>query len=106
MRYWDASKAGRPLAEFELQGSGDGRVVMSTDVKKLAAFSQTNVKVWEVDTERDLLIADLTKAGRVNELRWVDGFHKELQGRNGGGDPWRTDGRLAAVVLQPPAAPQ
>ena len=57
----------------------------------------------EVDTERDLLMADLTKASLVGELRWVDGFHKELQGRNGGGDPWRTDGRLAVVVLQSPA---
>ena len=55
----------------------------------------------DVDAERDLLIADLTKAGRVSELRWVDGFHKERQGRNGGGDLWRTDGRLALVVLKP-----
>jgi hypothetical protein len=54
-----------------------------------------------VDAERDLIIADLTKAGSVSELRWIDGFHKELQGRNGGGDTWRTDGRLAAVVLKP-----
>jgi hypothetical protein len=47
----------------------------------------------------------LTKAGRVSELRWIDGFHKELQGRNGGGDLWRTDGRLAVVVLQARAVP-
>ncbi len=58
----------------------------------------------DIDTERDLLVADLTKAGRVSELRWIDGFQKEMQGRNGGGDPWRTDGRLAVVVLKPLAA--
>jgi hypothetical protein len=51
-----------------------------------------------VDAERDLLIADLSKAVPA-QVSWLDGFHKELQGRNGGGDPWRTDGRLAIVVL-------
>jgi hypothetical protein len=59
----------------------------------------------EVDKERDTVVADLTAARRVAELRWVDGFHRTLDGRNGGGDPWRTDGRLAVVVLAPsPAA--
>ena len=51
-----------------------------------------------VDAERDLLVADLTKATSA-QIRWLDGFHQELQGRNGGGDPWHTDGRLAIVVL-------
>jgi hypothetical protein len=30
----------------------------------------------------------------------MDGFHTDLQGKNGGGDPWQTDGRLAVVTLQ------
>lgn len=69
-------------------------------------FSRTTGEIThhispDVDAERDLLVADLTKAGWVQELRWVDGFHHELQGRNGGGDLWRTDGRLAVVVLRP-----
>ncbi len=69
-------------------------------------FSRTTGEIThhispDVDAERDLLIADLTAARRVNQMRWVDGFHKELHGRNGGGDLWRTDGRLAVVVLQP-----
>ncbi len=55
----------------------------------------------DVDAERDLLIADLTKSGRVEKLRWVNGFHQELQGRNGGGDPWRTNGRMAVAMLSP-----
>jgi hypothetical protein len=29
------------------------------------------------------------------------GFHPVLEGRNGGGDPWRTDGRLEVVELKP-----
>jgi len=52
----------------------------------------------EVDAERDLLVADLTNAVHA-QVEWLDGFHTQLQGRNGGGDPWRTDGRLAIVIL-------
>jgi hypothetical protein len=53
----------------------------------------------DVDAERALLLADLTTAGHLLGTRWIDGFHQELHGRNGGGDPWRTDGRLAIATL-------
>lgn len=59
----------------------------------------------DLDAERDLLLADLTKAGRVAGVKWIDGFQPELTGKNGGGDPWRTDGRLADIALQPLPAP-
>jgi len=45
----------------------------------------------DVDTERNLLVADLTKAIAA-QVDWLDKFHTQLEGRNGGGDPWRTDG--------------
>jgi hypothetical protein len=34
-------------------------------------------------------------------VQWLDGFHETHEGHNGGGDPWRTDGRLAIVSLKP-----
>jgi len=46
-----------------------------------------------------LLLTELTKANRLLSTRWIDGFQKELQGRNGGGDPWHTDGRLIVITL-------
>lgn len=55
----------------------------------------------DVDAERDLLLADLAKVEKLVEIRWIAPFHAELQGRNGGGDPWHTDGRLAIAVLPP-----
>ncbi len=55
----------------------------------------------EVDAERDKIFDDLKKADQVQKVDWVDGFHHELEGRNGGGDPWRTDGRLAVVTVVP-----
>ncbi|MFO1406569.1 MAG: LssY C-terminal domain-containing protein [Steroidobacteraceae bacterium] len=56
----------------------------------------------DVDAERDLIVNGLTRAGWVGGVQWIDGFHKQLEGKNGGGDPWHTDGRLAIVVLATP----
>lgn len=55
----------------------------------------------DVDAERDKILADLQQASRVAKLDWIDDFHKTLSGRNGGGDAWKTDGRLPVVELQP-----
>lgn len=52
-----------------------------------------------VDAERDMLLAELTTAKQVVATTWIDGFQTDLQGRNGGGDPWHTDGRLPVVTL-------
>jgi len=48
----------------------------------------------DVDTERDHLFASLQQAGMLSDLFKVKGFHKVLRGKNGGGDPWYTDGAL------------
>jgi hypothetical protein len=53
----------------------------------------------DVDTERDHLFADLRKTGDLADEYTVDGFHTQLEGRNGGGDPWHTDGRLFVGVI-------
>jgi hypothetical protein len=54
----------------------------------------------DVDAERDRIMNELQNAGWAQEVYYVDGFHKELQGRNGGGDPWHTDGRLGVLLLK------
>lgn len=52
-----------------------------------------------VDRERDKLLVDTHHAGTLYGYYWVDRFHRELRGTNGGGDPFHTDGRLAVGVL-------
>jgi hypothetical protein len=52
----------------------------------------------DLDAERDRLIAGLRQSGAAEQVLWLDGF-QQLQGRNGGGDPWHTDGRLEVAVL-------
>lgn len=54
----------------------------------------------DIDAERDRMVRELQQAGVAGPVEWLDGFHSELEGRNGGGDPWHTDGRLAIVTLR------
>lgn len=53
----------------------------------------------EIDRERNKLVADSARAGTLDGYYWVDGFHTIRRGRNGGGDPYVTDGRLAVGVI-------
>lgn len=96
VRFWRTDKidAGRPV----WIGSA------TYDIK--VEFSRTTGQVThrispDVDPERELILSDLTKAGHVRTNWWIDGFQKELEGRNGGGDPWHTDGRLLGIELTP-----
>src|SRR5262245_3696242 len=54
----------------------------------------------DVDSERDRIANDLQNATLVQSIEWENGFHSQLEGRNGGGDAWHTDGRLAIVALR------
>jgi LssY-like putative type I secretion system component LssY len=55
----------------------------------------------DIDTERDKLFDDLKKTGDLVEEYAVEGFHTIREGRNGGGDPWKTDGNLFVGVIKP-----
>ena len=55
----------------------------------------------DVDAERDKILADLKQVGDLSLVTWIDDFHKQLTGRNGGGDRYHTDGRLPVVMLVP-----
>jgi hypothetical protein len=59
----------------------------------------------DIDAERHLLIADLAAAGMLTEIFQVTGAGLTLFGRNGGGDPYYTDGEVTVGELSPEAAP-
>ncbi|MBU3666066.1 MAG: hypothetical protein FGM15_09365 [Chthoniobacterales bacterium] len=84
----------------------DGREVWigSASFDERVGLSHTTGEVThhiapDVDAERDLIMQGLQKAGCAASEFFIDGFHKKLEGRNGGGDLWRTDGRLGVVIL-------
>jgi hypothetical protein len=59
----------------------------------------------DLDAERDGLLADLQRAGRVDAIDWKNDFQPQGEGRNGGGDPWHTDRRLPVVLLRAAIGP-
>jgi hypothetical protein len=53
----------------------------------------------DIDKERDKLVDDLKRPGNLSAVYLVDGFQEKLTGKNGGGDPYHTDGRLTVGIL-------
>jgi hypothetical protein len=51
-----------------------------------------------IDADRDKLLGDL--ATRLLLTEEIEGFQTKLDGRNGGGDPYHTDGKLLIGVLK------
>ena len=96
VRFWRSDKLdpdGRPL--WVGAATFDQRVGLSHTTGQI-----THHTAPDIDAERDSLFSDLQRTGELSEVFFVDGFHRILQGRNGGGDPWFTDGRLEVGVIR------
>jgi len=95
VRFWrtDKVEAGRPL--WIGAATYDQRVEISRTTGQV-----THRIAPDVDAERDHLFQDLQETGDLSETFGIDGFHKTLEGRNGGGDRWYTDGRLEVGVIR------
>jgi len=89
---WDRPYDGRPL--WFGAATYDERVGLSYTTGQV-----THHIGPDVDAERDRIVAELRRTGRAQAVEWKRDFHAQREGRNGGGDPWRTDGRLAIVLL-------
>jgi hypothetical protein len=95
VRFWLSDRAdldGRPV--WVGAAIFDKRVGLSHTTGQV-----THHTAADVDAERDYLFADLEKTGLLAERFVIPGFHKTLEGRNGGGDPWHTDGSLYAGLI-------
>jgi len=97
VRFWRSEKT-----------DSDGRTVWvgAATYDESVGFSHTTGQIThhidaDIDAERDRLFRDLEATGLLSETYSVDGFHKIRAGRNGGGDPWHTDGRLFVGVIVP-----
>jgi hypothetical protein len=90
------------------QLDSDGRPVWigAAIFDKKVGFSHTTGQIThhtgpDIDAERDYLFQCLEKTGDLLEVFVVNDFHKIREGRNGGGDPWHTDGDLYTGVIRP-----
>lgn len=95
VRFWRCAKVdseGRPA--WAGSATYDVRVGLSHSTGQITHHISA-----DVDAERGHLIDSLKQAGALTRTEAIDGFHKVLEGRNGGGDPWHTDGRLFVGVM-------
>lgn len=97
VRFWVAPKghsSGAPL--WVGSASFDDSVGLSHTTGQI-----THHIAPDVDAERDRVMDSLRATGKLADVVPVEGFHTVLAGRNGGGDPWRTDGTLLLGVISP-----
>jgi len=96
VRFWRSDKLdsdGRPV--WVGAAIFDDRVGLSHTTGQI-----THHTAADIDAERDKLFSDLQHTGDLAEVFFIDEFHQIRQGRNGGGDPWFTDGRLEVGVIR------
>jgi hypothetical protein len=93
VRFWESKRqiGGRPLWL--------GSATFDTKV----GFSHTTGMIThhidaDIDADRDKLLKDL--AAGLDSSQAIDGFQVKCEGRNGGGDPYHTDGKLSIGVLK------
>lgn len=96
VRFWKSAQVdgqGRPLWAGSV--TYDRRVGLSYTTGQITHHIGS-----DVDAERDRLMGELKQTGDLEGTQVIDGFHKILSGKNGGGDPWHTDGRLFVGTIR------
>ena len=93
VRFWESKQllGGRPV--WMGAATFDTKVGFSHTTGMITHHIDANV-----DADRDKLLKDL--ADGLLSTKLIDGFHEKRDGRNGGGDPYHTDGKLAIGVLK------
>jgi hypothetical protein len=95
VRFWRSKKTdeGRPI--WVGAASYDERVGLSHTTGQI-----THHTAADIDTERAHVFDTLEHTDGLAETYKVSGFHTQLEGRNGGGDRWYTDGALWVGVIK------
>ena len=95
VRFWRSAEVdpqGRPL------WLGAATFDQSVEISRTTG-GFTHMIAPEIDKERDKLLLDTVAADTIDGYYWVERFQPEAPGKNGGGDPYRTDQRLAVGVI-------
>jgi hypothetical protein len=95
VRFWESTKQvhGRPL--WLGSATFDTKVGFSRKTGLPTHHIDANL-----DADRDKLMEDLTAAKWLSSTKGIEGFQPKHDGRNGGGDPYHTDGKLSVGVLE------
>jgi hypothetical protein len=95
VRFWRADALGKDGQPFWIGAATFDR---SVGVSHLTGKITHHIAP-DLDAERDKLMGDLLAHGQLVSQYQVTGIGSTLRGRNGGGDPYFTDGELSIGVL-------
>ena len=99
VRFWKSAKLNDKLQPAWMgSATYDKRVGLSHTTGQITHHIEA-----DVDAERDHLFESVKKTGNLTDVQIIENFHKVCEGRNGGGDPWHTDGRLFTGTIVAPA---
>jgi hypothetical protein len=95
VRFWESPKQinGRPL--WLGAATFDTKVGFSHKTGLPTHHIDANI-----DADRDKLMEGLTAINWLSSTEGIEGFQPKRDGRNGGGDPYHTDGKLSVGVLE------
>jgi hypothetical protein len=96
VRFWKAPETDEERPMWIGAATYDARVGFSHTTGEI-----THHIAADVDVERDHLMETLQATSDLEAVDVVDDFHDDRQGKNGGGDPWHTDGSLYVGVIKP-----
>jgi hypothetical protein len=104
---WEKPEGGSPDRRLHLRlwSAGQGRLWLGTvsldaGVELGHLTGQVTHRIDpDLDAARSALVADLDRAGQIGG-RWSIPGAIPLSGRNGGGDPWSSDGTLLVLALR------
>jgi hypothetical protein len=95
VRLWQVLQSGTDGRPVWLgSASFDSGVTLSRDTGQVTHKIAPNI-----DQERDRLIGDLDRARMIVEIFQIEGVGPTLNGRNGEGDPYYTDGEIRMAKL-------
>ncbi len=95
VRFWQSHKVDSNSKPLWLGAATyDERVELSRTTGRITHKIAPNI-----DQERNKLVNDAIAAGKLDGYYWVEQFHRLAEGKNGGGDPYFTDRRLAVGVI-------
>jgi hypothetical protein len=95
VRFWQSNKVDTKSKPLWLGAATyDERVEISRTTGGITHKIAPNI-----DRERNKLVNDAIAAGKLDGYYWVEEFHRLEKGKNGGGDPYYTDKRLAVGVI-------
>ncbi len=95
VRFWRSAEVndqGKPL--WVGAATYDERVEISR-----TTLGVTHKIAPTIDRERNKIVIDAIRTGMLDGYYWVNDFHRLPEGRNGGGDRYVTDRRLAIGVI-------